>query len=169
MKSPTLINIEGRNNMSGGPNEMLEIAANITVEFNAGDDTATSFSSLVETQRSMLGESTYDQISNITEEELEINNNVLKSLFTNILGRTDNIEIELKSLNNRVVAANKENEILKKKYELEVIKNKKLKATIEDTKDMIFDLDCRIIQNEQYSRRESVIISGYLIIYRIMI
>ena len=25
---------------------------------------------------------------------------------------------------------------------------------------MIFDLDCRIIQNEQYSRRESVIISG---------
>ena len=72
----------------------------------------------------------------------------------------DNIEIEMKSLNNRVVAANKENEILKNKYELEVLKNKKLKAKIEDTKDLIFDLDCRIIQNEQYSRRESVIISG---------
>ena len=118
------------------------------------------YSSLEETWRSMLGESTYDQIINITEEELEINNDVLKSLFTNILGRTDNIEIEMKFLNNRVVAANKENEILKKKYELEVIKNKKLKAKIEDTKDMIFDLDCRIIQNEQYLRRESVIISG---------
>ena len=61
------------------------------------------------------GESTYDQISNNTEEELEINNDMLKSLFTNILGRTDNIEIEMKSLNNKVAAANKENEILKKK------------------------------------------------------
>ena len=34
IKSPTLINIEGKDNMSGSPNELLEIAANITIEFN---------------------------------------------------------------------------------------------------------------------------------------
>ena len=79
--------------MSGSRNEMLEITANITIEFNRDDDTPTSFSSLEETRISMLGESTFDQIGNITEEELEINNDVLKSLFINILRRTDNIEI----------------------------------------------------------------------------
>ena len=41
----------------------------------------------------------------------------------------------MKSLNNRVVA-NKENEILKKKDESEVIKNRKLKAKNENTKDI---------------------------------
>ena len=39
---------------------------------------------------------------------MEINNDVLKSLFINILGRTDNIEIELKYLNSRVVAVDEE-------------------------------------------------------------
>ena len=34
IKSPTLINIEGKDNMSGSTNEMHEIAATITVEFN---------------------------------------------------------------------------------------------------------------------------------------
>ena len=72
----------------------------------------------------------------------------------------DNIEIELKSLNSRVVAADGENIILKKKYELEAIENKKLKPKIEDIKDIIFGLDCQIIQNEQYVQRESVMISG---------
>ena len=43
--SSYLINIEGKDNMSGSLNEMLEI-----VEFNTDDVTATSFSSLEETQ-----------------------------------------------------------------------------------------------------------------------
>ena len=38
--------------------------------------------------------------------------------------------------------------------------NKKLKEDYEELQDYIFDLDCRIIQTEQYSRRESIVIKG---------
>ena len=116
--SPTLINIASNETMGMSTqtahvttsfNKIFEIEANVTVDNNIHNDTTgSSFSSIENTRRSLLGESILDNINNM--EELEINNRVLKAL--NILERVDNMEIEMKSFSDSLDAVKKENKIL---------------------------------------------------------
>ena len=156
INSPTLINTTDTSR-----NEAFEIAANVTVENNTHKDSyGSSFSSIENTFRSLSGEDSLDTFENI--EELEINNTVLKAMLLNILERVDNMEIIIKSHSDSLEAVKNENKILKEKCD-NAIKTKKslnLNNDLEDLKDTIFDLECRTIQNEQYSRRESLLISG---------
>ena len=97
-KSPPLVN---------GNEEIFNIVSNVTIDeknyndkTNASNSSGASFSSLSNTCRCMLGESSDDNILNVytPDDELHINNHALKSLFLNILGRLDNTDIIMESI-----------------------------------------------------------------------
>ena len=143
--------MKGKNFMD--EKNVTQIAANGTVD-GAETSPGSSFSSIENTRRSLM-----DVTNNLSDDEININNEILKSMFLNILERLDNSEILLDSLRNKLDAANQEIDFLKEKY-----KNMKKyiisKREFDELNDKIFDMDCRIIQTEQYSCRESILISG---------
>ena len=81
----------------------------------------------------------------------------MKDLFINIIGRLDNIEVQLETVRNKFVVVDNDIKSWKEKFDKNV---KMCKSDFDELHDELFNLDCRIIQNEQYSRRESLIISG---------
>ena len=106
----------------------------------------------------MLGEGNDESVENLSDEELHINNEALKSLFLNILQRLDDTDTLIESLTQNLNTAN--NEIKKLNNKNNILKNNKINDQLCEIHDEIFNLDCRIIETEQYSRRESLEISG---------
>ena len=170
--SPSLCNIKRsitKNNMDEN-NEIplgFEIAAaNITVGNNINNNniekepSESSFSSYNETRRSLLGETSSPIALNLKDDELVVNNEMLKELFLNILERLDKSEILNEAIIGKINDANKAIDDINIKYALAVKNNSVFKNEYDELHDKIFDMDCRIIQNEQYSRRESIVISG---------
>ena len=74
--------------------------------------------------------------------------------------RLDNVEIVIASASKKLEDATNLINELKGTNASIAENNKKLKEDYEELQDYIFDLDCRIIQTEQYSRRESIVITG---------
>ena len=89
----------------------------------------------------------------------KINNEIIKSKFLNILDRLDNSEISMDSIRMKLDAANQEIDYLKETYK-NTKKNMISKLEYDELSDKLYDMDCWVIQTEQYSRRESLLISG---------
>ena len=110
----------------------------------------------------------YDSTHDVSKIDLDLEKNSnIKDLFRGILERLDIFELNLESLNNNL---NKEidektfikNELQNTRMELVNIKNNnnKLNKEIYNLNEEFYYMDCKIIENNQYARRESVIISG---------
>ena len=74
------------------------------------------------------------------------NNNIMKELFETVLTRIDHLELINASLSNEVANANK--------------KICSLENKLKNAEDNVKMIDTRLIRNEQYVNRESLIISG---------
>ena len=122
-------------NMDRYENDDLLVGANITVSNNLLSS-STSFSSLELTRGSMLGDESND-------EEFTINRQSLKDIFINILGKLESLEEQLEMIKHKTSKL-----------------NNLYKNDLDDVYDKFYDIECRVIQNEQYSRRENIIISG---------
>ena len=87
----------------------------------------------------------------------ETGNNDLRSLFCHIITKLDDLEDQLK-------IERKNYELMKNKYDQKFnkqkITNKHRSDDIDDIFDDLYSLDTRVVHCEQYSRRESVVISG---------
>ena len=82
-------------------------------------------------------------------EKLEVYESKISELYeiiNNEKSENNNINIKLQNLQNQI------NSIY--------IKNKKTDFEIDNLNDEIYNIDCQVIENNQYSRRESIIISG---------
>ena len=93
-----------------------------------------------------------DSWENVFEDEhLDVNKmTLLRELFKNVLSKLDNMEILINSLKGE------KNELLTKLNNL----SQKFETKSSSFKDELYNMQCRITRNEQYSRRESIIISG---------
>ena len=104
-ESPTLISVKGKNFID--EKNVTQIAANVTVD-GAETSPGSSFSSIENTRRPLM-----DVTNNLSDDEININNEIINSMFLNILERLDNSEILLDSLRNKRDAANQEIDFLK--------------------------------------------------------
>ena len=93
------------------------IAENLTIgektaTTNGSTSSGASFSSLLDAQHSMLGEGNDESVENLSDEELQINKEALKSLFLNILQRLDDTDTLIESLTLKLNTANNKIESL---------------------------------------------------------
>ena len=161
LNSPSLCNLQ-RNIIMSESYDGSYVAAQVTVGNNDRTSSrGSSFSSFENTRESLLGEIHVSElIENVLDDELVIKNDVLKAIFLNILERLDNNEIRNDAMQIDLGNANKTVNDLNEKLVSSVTKLKKLKQDFDDLNDILFNIDCRLIQTEQYSRRESLVISG---------
>ena len=137
-------------NKSGNGNE----AFINSMDFGNNFDNNLSFTS---TNSSIVGKSDGYSERNNSETNGNNNNNNLRNLFCHVLTKLDELEDQLE--------IERENyEIMKNKYDKKFknlkIMNDNLSEDIDDIFDDLYTLDTRLIHCEQYSRRESIVISG---------
>ena len=89
----------------------------------------------------------------------EINSN-LEHLLHRILGKMDEYENKIYSLNNLIIKEKSENASIKNELYNIRNDNNKLNFELTNLNEEIYNMDIRIIENNQYARRESLIISG---------
>ena len=115
--------------------------------------TNTSFSSI---NSSIIGKSRF--INEEQEEILDISsNNDLRGLFCHVLTKLDELEDVINTERNNY-------ETMKIDYDKKLknlkIENKNLSYEVDYIYDDLYSLDTRLVHCEQYSRRESIVISG---------
>ena len=94
------------------------------------------------------------------------NNPKLKELLIRILEKMDEYETNIESLNAIINEKNEHSSIQNKlniiQNDLNKFKNddKKMNFEIDNLNEEIYHMDSKIIENNQYARRESLIISG---------
>ena len=150
-KESHVIKLKDKNenrNTSGYENEAFVNSMDFGNNF---DNNNFSFTS---TNSSIAGKS--DVYSELDNSETNCNNN-LRNLFCHDLTKLDELEDQLK--------IERENyEIMKNKYDKRFkklkIMNDNLSYDIDDIFDDLYTLDTRLVHCEQYSRRESIVISG---------
>ena len=104
--------------------------------------------------------------SNINYDFLEINPST-KGVFIHMLEKMESLENNIISIREQLESEKNHNtnlndELLSIKNELRNINNKHFDFNndLENIMDELYNMDCKIIENNQYTRRESVIISG---------
>ena len=83
-------------------------------------------------------------------------NRSIRNLLIRLQSSLDMVEEKLKSIDIKILQAERNINLIKKNSNY---LNKQIEKDANDIYNRIFDIDCRLIQNEQYSRRESLIIS----------
>ena len=115
---------------------------------------------------SSLFDSTHEISRKEHFEHLDPENNG-NNFFIQVLEKLEEYENKIINLNDFLVKQKSENTAIK--IDLQNIlnqitylnqNNKKLNTEIDNLNDEIYYMDCRVIENNQYARRESVIISG---------
>ena len=142
---------------------------NIKIQNGALDDTSSSLGNT--TRKSVDVSSMFDSTHDISLKEhfehlnySEINAN---TFFITVLEKLEDYENKILNLQDFLVKQTSENTAIKIdiKNILNQItylnhNNKQLNTEIDNLYDEIYYMDCRVIENNQYARRESVIISG---------
>ena len=83
-----------------------------------------------------------------------------KELFLRILEKLDEYENKIEVLNDNFIKEKTENLMMKNEINNLKIDNNKLNSELTNLNEEIYYIDCKVIENNQYARRESVIISG---------
>lgn len=114
--------------------------------------------SFTSTNSSMVGKSFLQSFLQSDGESSETNgNNNMRNLFCHVLTKLDELEDQL-------ITERQNYEVMKNKYDKKFINikvmNENLSDDIDDIYDDLYTLDTRLVHCEQYSRRESVVISG---------
>ena len=114
------------------------------------DDEHSSSSSIEETLKSIIGEP--EIVSDILSQDQQISERMgqFKEFFRNILEKMDDMEERIKQLTEEKNSLTNNLEKLSNDFKIKTVSYQK----------NIYDQECRIIKNEQYSRRECVIITG---------
>ena len=162
---PSAENITENSTDNDTINSTINVGANLTI-YNC--TTENSFSHLENTCQSSDNSScsTPDSVvlENHTPSILDnIKNMHVKNLFCAILDRLDEVETKNTALDEHNTLLLNKLSILEKKYsDVQKLKSRvdTFTTDLTEVNDYIFDMDCRIIENSQYSRRESIIISG---------
>ena len=122
------------------------------------NDSEISFSS---TNSSLYNQSYLRNLQNDDSLEDGINIKELRKLFSEILDHLDSLQTQIDSekLKSEKIISDLESKI-KKNYKKNNILMRELDDTYNELYDQMYYLDCRVIRIEQYTRRESLIISG---------
>ena len=127
------------------------------------DSTTVSIKTLDNINESVDLSSLFDSTHEISKNDYVENNNI-RELFRRILVKMDIYDDKLESL---IDLIDKENSSIKKELEktrseLDNIKNanNKINKEIYNINEELYYMDCKIIENNQYARRESLVISG---------
>ena len=110
---------------------------NYNDKIDVSNSSGVGFSSLSNTRRSMLGVSSDDNILNVSDDELHIKNDALKTLFLNILERLDNTDIIMESISKNLNTANNEIKNLNSKNDI-ANNNRRIKDELYEIHDKIF-------------------------------
>ena len=107
--------------------------------------------------------SLFDSTHELSKNDYVENNNI-RELFRRILVKMDIYEDKLETLIDLVDKENSsiKNELESTRSELDYIKitNNKINKEVYNINEEMYYMDCKIIENNQYARRESLVISG---------
>lgn len=94
-------------------------------------------------------------------------NNINKAIVIRILEKLEEYESKISDLKEAITKEKSENnnmiiklQNIQNQINSLYIKNKKTDFEISNLNEEIYNMDCKVIENSQYSRRESIIISG---------
>ena len=133
--------------------ELHSIAANITIVSDSIDS-----QSILEKSSSTSNESklSSDESININVESKE----ELQKIFCYLIDKIEIMETNLRNQSEINEQIKQRNNALGKKYDLLSKINRSLEQEVSFLTDTLYNIECRTIHNEQYSRRENIIISG---------
>ena len=135
--------------------EDFQVAANIIIDKNS----VTSNDSFKVSSFNVSSSETESNINNDSDSELELTD-AHRELFTRIFDKHQALESCLEKQNAiKLSLLNKCNE-LGEKLNILNKKNNKLNFELNNIYDEMYDIDCRVIENSSYSRRENLIITG---------
>ena len=133
-----------------------ETAANVTIA-NGND------SPVLDNDRHFYLSSSPDSSSVCTSEGSNIdlaNLDEQRQLFHHILDKMNELEQNPEKEKESNIILNKSLKNLENKYRVTPKKVKNLSGELWDIENYVHNIDCRLIESEQYSRRENLIISG---------